>query len=215
MDGVATLGVTMSNPWPTSQQPPANQAWPPPAPPGAAPLGRRAPEPVSINSYGPPPSKVTPAIVLIVVALSLIVGIFGYRLVATTNPAPSASPSPARTSEPTSTRSGGVPFEAKSDGAQGYWAVTGTKWTTDGLVVSVSVTVDQGQTRPTFYVFGNVDSTVYDPDSAAPTPAFGTPTVRQGQTASGNILFHMARGNATLVLTDSSGRQTSALPIQG
>ena len=59
----------MSNPWPPSQQPPSNQAWPPQAPPGTAPLGRSAPEPVSISSYGPPPSKVTPAIVLIVVAL--------------------------------------------------------------------------------------------------------------------------------------------------
>lgn len=205
----------MSNAWPPLQQPPEHQSGPPQAPPGTVPLGPRPPAPVSIDSYGPPPSRVTPAIVLIVVAVSLVVGVFGYRFVAASGPAASASPSPSRTTEPTSTRSGGVPFEAKIDGAQGYWLVSTSKWVGDELVVTVSVTVDQGQTRPTFYVFGNSDSTVYDAEANSPAPAFGSPTLRQGQTVSGNIAFRMARGNATLVLTDSGGRQISALPIKG
>jgi hypothetical protein len=159
---------------------------------------------------------VTPAIVLVIVALSLVLGFLGYRYVSgsplgSPSPTPSARPS----TEPTSTRTGGVPFEAKSDAAVGHWWVTSSRWTGNQLLVTVTVIVDQGQTKPQFYIFGNADSRVYDPDPSAPAPAFGEPTIRPGQTVSGNLVFRMPRGTATLVLTDSNGRQISALSIPG
>ncbi len=169
---------------------------------------------MSIDSYGPPPSKVTPAIILAVVALSIIVAVAGFTFVRATPQAPptsSASPS----ADPTSTRSGGVPFEARSDGAQGYWQVTSTRWGSDRVTVTVSVLVDKGTTKPSFYMFGNKDSRVYETEPTAPAPDFGAPTLRPGQTANGNLVFVMPKGPGTLVLTDSGGRQISALPIQG
>jgi len=212
----------MSNPWTPPGQPPRQvqqprQAQRPPQPPmpapGTTPLGAQPPRPVSIDSYGPPSSNVTPAIVLIVAVLSLAAGIFGYRMVSTANP--TSSPSPTRSAEPSSTRSGGVSFESRSDNATGHWWVTSSRWEGNKLLVSVTLIADEGQIKPSFYVFGNSDSTVYDPELDAPAPAFGEPRVTRGQTASGNIVFLMKRGPATLVLTDSNGRQISALPIQG
>ncbi len=214
MDNLATLVVTMSNPWGPPQQPYRDVRTPQPTP-GTTPLGSQPPAAVSITSYGPPPSKVTPAIILVVAAVSIVLGVVGYGVASRAQPVATPTPTPSRTAEPTSTRSGGVPFEARSDGAQGYWLVSAARWSGDRLTVTLSVTVDQGQTKPSFYVFGNADSRVYDAELTAPSPAFGAPTLRQGETASGNIVFVMPRGAATLVLTDSGGRQISALPIKG
>ena len=225
VDDVTTLGGTMSNPWSPPQPSPPPQPWRQPVrqpvqqqvqQPGTTPLGTRPPARVSIDSYGPPSSKVTPAIVLAVAALSLVVGVVGYGLVGRPGtPGATATPSVTRTTEPSSTRSGGVAFEARNDSALGYWQVTSTRWNGDQLIVGVAVTVDTGQTRPAFYAFGNNDSRVYDPDAIAPPPSFGAQTIRPGQTVAGNISFRIARGPVTLVLTDSAGRQVSALPIKG
>ena len=165
VDDVTTLGGTMSNPWSPPQPSPPPQPWRQPVrqpvqqqvqQPGTTPLGTRPPARVSIDSYGPPSSKVTPAIVLAVAALSLVVGVVGYGLVGRPGtPSATATPSVTRTTEPSSTRSGGVAFEARNDSALGYWQVTSTRWNGDQLIVGVAVTVDTGQTRPAFYALSS------------------------------------------------------------
>lgn len=181
--------------------------------PGTVPLSGR-PERVSVESYGPPPSKVTPAIVMGVAVASMAVAVFGYTFASRLTPSPAATDTPTAVASPTPTRTGGVPFESPTDRATGYWLVTATEWSGDQLLVTVSVTVDRGQMRPYLFLFSNTDSKVYEPDFDTPSPTFTTGTIRSGQTATGNLRFTLPRSNATLVLTSSGNQQVSALPIR-
>ena len=181
---------------------------PPPQPaPGTVPLGRRREQTVSIDEFRPRRSA-GPIIAAVVIVVSLLVGVLGY--IGTRNPlapAETASPSPTDSSP----RSG-LPFESTYQKATGTWEITNSEWQDDQVRLTVRVSVETGGFTYMFYAYSNNGSRMLLPESSS---NLRSSRLLSGQTAQGELVFSLPRGDATLVLADSDRHQLSGLPIKG
>ena len=175
--------------------------------PGTVPLGRQREPSVSIDDFRPRRS-VGPIIAAVVIGLSLVIGLVGYF--GTRNlQTPQTTASPRPTDAPSRS---GMPFESSYQKATGTWEITETAWEADQVRLTVRVTVETGGFTYLFYAYNNNGSRMLTPDSNS---QLRSTRLRSGETAQGELIFRIPRGDATLVLADSSHHQLSGLPIRG
>ena len=96
--------------------------------------------------------------------------------------------------------------------AAGTWEITETAWEADQVRLTVRVTVETGGFTYLFYAYNNNGSRMLTPESNS---QLRSTRLRSGETAQGELIFRIPRGDATLVLADSSHHQLSGLPIRG
>lgn len=203
---------------PYGQQPYGRQPYGSPYP-GQQPWPQQAPgyeqRPVDINAYAPPkrPGGGMWFIVAALLLAACVAAALLLRPAATPGPESSAS---ARPSVSHTAAGPGMPFTMpNATDNTGRWEVVSTQWRSDGLVAHVRIHADTGLITYGFAAFSNNGTTVYNPETGAPSPELGAGTLPAGRTVEGNVFIPMPRGDSTLILTTQSGRQMSALPIKG
>lgn len=193
------------------------------------PFGRPAPAPVSTSQFTPPPSRRPLWITLAVLAAVAAMVVVALKM-GTGDAAPEAAPtesssmgvgeqaSSAPAPAGNASRGTGVPtsvqFENASDGTSGTFEVVNHTWTSNGLVLTLRVTVDQGQQRLGFFALDNGTTRQYDPSPTGQNYLEGQP-IGAGQTLTGTVLFEKPQGDTTVFLAGTNGRQVAALKISG
>lgn len=181
---------------------------------GAQPLPSR-----SIDQYTLPRSrapKVLWAVAALLVVALVAAGLWwNSRPPAAPEPTPtpsSSQPAPTPTANPSaSTNSNATEFESVRDNARGTWQILDTNWTTRGLEVRVKITATQGDLPFGFLALDNVSADQFEPRITNESDDLGQGEVREGEIVTGLVVFHKPRNDTTVMLTDSSGRQISAL----
>lgn len=175
-----------------------------------------------MDEYAPPPTGAK-WWWLIVLSVLVVIGIVALPSVlpsapptptptvpaATGGPSPSARPSGASASPD----GNGIPFE--SGGATGYWTITQSRWTDQGLVVDMTLRVDTGTLGYSFFCFDNAGASIVDPKYGSIANEMRPGTLRRGEEAVGSVLFPLGRSSTTIILASSSGRQITALLVKG
>lgn len=183
----------------------------PPAPPGQQPLGQQPIPTNDIGRYAPPKSRgpIVAAIVGVVVLLAVVAA----GLILKTPPAAPVE-TPAPSAPATQADRPGHPFIMPSNSAAtGRWQVVGREWTDQGVVVQVRVWCDTDTCSYGFTSFANNGRDPVNPTTSPRQPQLGRGFLTAGNSVSGYVFLPLPRGAATLILTTSSGRQISALPI--
>lgn len=141
----------------------------------------------------------------------------------TTRPAPTASiptegataadPTPGRAPATGNLRS--IPFANAEEASAGTFEILRDEWTSEGLVLTIRVSLTQGQQRLDFFALDNGPTArQYDPSSTGNDYLAGQP-IRAGQTLTGRVLFEKERGDTTIFLAGTHGRQVAALKVEG
>lgn len=211
---------------PAAASPPA-PGWAPPPLPGSAaqaggqpgqfrrpsdPIGPAPLRPVSIDEYAPPRSRLPLAITVGALAL-LVVALIGITLrPGLLAPAGVATPTPSPTA---TTLAPGLPFSTSDERFWGRWEILEHRWTDSGLMIQVRIHVDRGPLGYTFMAFENQGVRVVDPSPGAESPVLTGRRIPSGGVETGWVYFHLARGDATIILADEAGQQMSALVVQG
>lgn len=137
---------------------------------------------------------------------------------APTSAAPSVSSSPAPTSPaPVTSRAArtSIPFSSPEDDAEGTFEIVKSEWTPRGLWLTVRVELTRGQMRLGFFALDNgPTASQYDASPTDQTYLEGQ-TITAGQTLQGTVLFEKERGDTTVFLSGSRGRQVAALLVEG
>lgn len=190
--------------WPTTTSPTMPQTYP--QQPGSAPLGAARPNSVSIDAYKPPKRPWVPLIAFLM-GFALLIG--GFMLVdhySRETAATEASDAPS-----SSSTLSGLPFAGSS--STGVWEITDTRWYSDRVVVTLSLTVTTGALRYTFYAYTNATAKVAYPDTAT-SSVLEPGKLSAGETAIGTLTLRIAPGDATLILADSANTPVSGLAIK-
>ncbi len=180
-------------------------------------MGGHVPPAVAIDQFQPASSR-RPAIVTVVVLVAVALTVWlGFRATHQDPPIPSAAPSPtapAATHAATSQNSDSIPFVNTFDNAQGVWTIDKVSWSGPRVVLTMTISVSQGQQLLGFFAFTNNDtSQAYEAQpTGAPDDLVGR-VVRAGQKITGTVTFAMPDAESTVFLVDSSGRQVTALLI--
>ncbi|HHU39103.1 MAG TPA: hypothetical protein GXZ45_07490 [Propionibacterium sp.] len=170
--------------------------------------------PVDIDAYAPP-KRGGGGWWLALVGIALVGVVLAALFLRPALPraTPADTPSPPPTAEPSLP---GMPFTMPgSTLSHGRWEVLEHAWDDEGVTVRVRVTADSGRVSYGFVAFSNTGVDVYEPQPTAPDPQIGSGSLDAGQDVEGNLYLPLPRGDATLILTTSLGRQMSALPIPG
>jgi hypothetical protein len=186
--------------------PPWN-ATPPPRDPAAWSL--TAPHADSIDNYKPKKPAGWLIVLAVVVAVAIVGAILLWAIPRNSGESPPAT-APVSTPAPTPTRTGGTAFS--NSNVSGYWKITKTTWTNQGVTLTVEITVDKGSLYYSFYAFANTDMTELEPTLAAPTdlaPGF----VEAGRTLTGTLTFDVPRQPLTLMMQTTNLEQLTALPV--
>lgn len=156
-------------------------------------------------------------ITTLVAVAALASALFLGRPAATTVPSPSAGPASGPSSTRTPNPNGqGVPFSSPREHVSGYWEITEQEWDSTGVRLHLSISVDEGELRPNFYVFNNTTNAQYRVDlSASPAPAFPATPLSAPATYTGNIYVTAPHVEGTLVMFNKRRTDAvSALPIR-
>lgn len=125
----------------------------------------------------------------------------------------SASPTPGQAPATGILRS--IPFTNAEEGSAGTFEILQHAWTSEGLVLTIRVSLTQGQQRLDFFALDNGPTArQYDPSSTGNDYLAGQP-IQAGQTLTGRVLFQKERGDTTVFLAGTNGRQVAALKVQG
>ncbi len=147
--------------------------------------------------------------VLVVVALAVWLG---YRTTHQDPPIP--SPAPAATQPAATQNSNSIPFVNTFDNARGVWTIDQVTWSGPRVVLTMTITVSQGDQVLGFFAFTNSDtSQAYEPQPSGRANDLVGRVVRPGQTITGTVTFEMPDAESTVFLLDSTGRQVTALLI--
>lgn len=202
---------------PTGPDNPPPIGWSPP------PLSADAPTTAGPQMGQDPNSPVTNALSIgqfaprrsVLPALLLLVGVAAAVLIwmGTTRPAPVPAPSPTPTA--TSTTGSGLPFVSPDERRSGRWEVVEHRWTSDGLEVSIRISVDRGPVTYSFLAFENSTLEATDPEPVNNRPAFSGRPIATGEQETGWVLFRIKRGPTTVILASEAGNQMSALSVPG
>lgn len=175
-------------------------------------LGEQPPPSVSIDQFKPPKNR-TPMLITIVALATLAAVVIGGMYIRNQPLQPTPSPSPSTSQR---TPSGpGQQFETPNGQQSGTWEILDHEWTDEGLQVQIRITSDGGPITFSFMAFANGTTEVIDPTSSPKTPDLRTGTASPARPSTGYVFFPMSRGDATIILATGSGRQMSALPVQG
>lgn len=218
-DGLTPSGRSHNQPsqpyWlPKSDETLPSQSSNPSVAQGAAPQDAASPR-LEVDRKRRPVAAVIGAIVL---AVALVVGLIVSGLL-TETPSPSAASSSTASPTESARRSASpgtqaIQVTSEYDGAQVWWEILGVTWDSTGVTIDTRLTGDSGTLRYTFFALDNKNVEQYYPDSNYPN-AIDTGEVRQGQVVSGNVRFDKPRGDTTVYIANSSGRQITALVIKG
>ena len=175
------------------------------------------PAAVDIDQYRPSHSRrplTISVVVLVAVALALWLG---FRAAHQNAPIPSPSPVPsvpAASQAAPARNTDSIPFVNTFDNAQGVWTIDKVSWSGPRVVLTMTISVSQGQQILGFFAFTNDDtSQAYEAQpTGAPDDLVGR-VVPAGQTITGTVTFHMPDAESTIFLVDSTGRQVTALLI--
>lgn len=170
--------------------------------------------PVDIDAYAPPKGGGGGWWWFALVGV-LLVGVVVAALFLRPAPAREAPPS-THTSAPAETADTrpGMPFTMPgSTVSHGRWEILEHRWDDEGVTIRVRVSADGGRISYGFVAFSNSGVDVYEPLPSAPDPQIGSGSLDAGQHVEGNLYLPLPRGDSTLILTTSLGRQMSALPI--
>ena len=211
----------------TSGQPGRRQHTPPPAgwtPPPLVgrqsgqsgrrptdPFGDPPVQPVRIEDFAPPRSRV-PMFVTLAVLAALALVLLGGTLRAYLPVPPASSPTPTVA---TPSALPGLPFTTPDERARGRWEILDHRWTASGLMVEVRIHVDHGPLGYSFMAFENQGTEVIEPSPGADSPALTGSSIPTGGVETGWVYFLMTRGDATIILANEEGRQMSALVVEG
>ncbi len=182
------------------------------------PLGQTPLPSVDINQFSEPKSR-GPWIVGIIVAL-VIAGLVFAAIRVSGDPAPQPTPTPTPSATAPADSGTAVPsgnavgFESSREDAKGYWSIDKQQWTSQGLELTITVKVTEGTMNFSFFALDDVTADDYDPVSAGGND-ITMGRVNQGQSVTGVIVFEKNRGSTTIILTDGTGRQVSALRAGG
>ena len=206
-------------PYPPPQQPPQQAAYPygaqqPPGGPGFDPrraLGEQPPASVSISQFAPPPNR-TPVLITLAALITLVLVIAGGIYVRSLPGAePSSSPGPNQ-----STPAGpGHPFDTPDGQQSGRWEILDSAWTDEGLQLELRIHSNKGPITFGFMAFANASTDLVTPTSSPRSPDIRTGTASPARAVTGFVFFPMPRGDATIILTNGTGRQMSALLVKG
>ena len=97
---------------------------------------------------------------------------------------------------------------------KGVWEITDTRWSSDRVTVTIRLTVTSGTLRYTFYAYTNSTARVSYPDTTSST-VLEPGRLAAGQSATGTLTLKLTRGDATLILADSTETPLSGLAIKG
>lgn len=174
-------------------------------------LGAQPPASVSIDQFAPPPNR-TPMLIILAALITLVLVIAGgiyVRSLGTSEP--SAGPTPGRT-----TAAGpGHPFTTPDGQQSGRWEILDSAWTDEGLQLELRIESDKGPITFGFMAFANASTDLVTPTSSPRSPDIRTGTASPARSTTGYVFFPMARGDATIILTNGIGRQMSALAVKG
>lgn len=123
-----------------------------------------------------------------------------------------ASPVPTQPADPAAGSS--VEFTNQTDDTEGTFTITSHEWTQQGLLLHVKVTLTKGEQRISFFALDNNTTRDFTPAAGAPDNLDGQ-SLGTGQTLTGTVLFEKEQGDTTVFLTDSRGRQVTALKVKG
>ncbi|MGV8847996.1 MAG: hypothetical protein ACOH16_00465 [Propionibacteriaceae bacterium] len=194
-------------PYSTFAPQPAAPPQPTALPLGSAPLGMPKPNSLSIDSYKPPKKQVG-SLIAFLLGFAVLIGTFiavdHFSRGTPTQPVASDAPS-ASTALP------GLEFVGTS--AKGVWEITDTRWSSDRVTVTIKLTVTSGTLRYTFYAYTNATAKVSYPDTTSST-VLEPGRLAAGQSATGTLTLKLTRGDATLILADSTETPLSGLAIK-
>ncbi len=210
-----------TNPW---QQAASPQAYDPTGPLGyqasapdpRRPIGAPPPTPISIDDYRLRGSR-APWIIALVVAV-MLGGLlwFGTRSTPSASSATSGQSSSVATPPAGFDPSGnGVAFHSDFDNADGYWQITTSEWTVQGLELNVRIAVTSGTLHFTMFAYDDTTLQDYDPVRTSQPDALKTSTVTQGSTVDGVVIFDKPRGSTSVMLADLRGEPITDLAVKG
>lgn len=149
-------------------------------------------------------------IVLIVVVVGLIAALFiGLNFFGDTEgPQPGESVAPSISYDPSAaaTSNTSIPFEGNGTGT---FELLSYNWNGDELEVRYRITLDQGRSNFSLYLFSNETMEAFNPIEAI------YDEVSADAPFESTARFRIEPGEATLVLTSGAGRALTALPISG
>ena len=180
-----------------------------------APIGADKPKSVSIDQFTTPRSK-APWIIIGVAAV-LLAGMLWMgsnvdRLTAT----PDSASSQTRTTTAPSMSANGVEFHSTWDDADGIFEILDSTWTSRGLELDVRIRVASGSSFTFgFFALDNTTTDEYSPLDIPGTGYLSAGTVRGGESVRGKVVFPKDRGDTTVILSDSTDRQVTALSVRG
>ena len=181
------------------------------------PFGAQPPPQASIEDYRPPRNQrplVLTILAIAVVAALVLVGTLLALRPSKAKPGATATPSSSVTDNPSAdATTNGVTFENTYDDAKGYWQILDVQWQGDMAVITMTLRVDSGRQPLGFFVLNNETDRDYNPTASSSPDDMSSGTVEQGQTRTGKVTFTMPHGKSTIYLTDSSGRQVTALTV--
>lgn len=181
-------------------------------------LGAPAPASVSIESFAEPPSRSNWIIAAVVgvIVIVMLVAAFMVRGNATDQAASTPTPSPSITPSvvPSAVAAGrAVPFESRLDDAVGYWEIQDAEWTSDGLMLTITLRLDSGNMEWTFFAMDETDTRVYEAVPSGSSQDLSSGAATAPDTRTGVLYFPVPRHGMLIVLTDSSRRQIATLRV--
>jgi hypothetical protein len=177
--------------------------WTPPTPPSRS---------ANINDYAPPKLGVGWIILIIVVAAALIAGLF-FLTTPQRTVQPTASPTP--TPSVTETPPWGLPFVGTNESCTGQWDVLSSKWTVEGLEVQLRVVSDNCPLILFFSAVDKEDAMSHDPMISPGFMEMGGLQLQPGDDRTGTLVFRMERSEVSLMMSDDSYTQLSAIDVEG
>ncbi|GAA1398673.1 hypothetical protein [Luteococcus peritonei] len=127
---------------------------------------------------------------------------------------PASSTDPAPSPLPSQQNRNRIPFTSNEDESAGTFEIVTSRWTSQGLLLTVRVSLTRGQQRIGFFALDNQSAAQYDSSPTDQSYLEGRPIVA-GQTLEGTVLFEKEPGDTTVFLTGSRGRQVAALLVKG
>lgn len=177
---------------------------------------------VPVGQAPTPPRRWAPLVVTLASLLAVGLGLWGASRylpdpAATSTPTPTPTPSASAPATPGTVTTGlkdSVPFTNNRDQSQGTFTITSHQWTPSGLVLRVRVHLDQGSQAVRFFCLDNTSARDYSPSAGVTDQLEGRP-VQAGETVEGTVAFDKPRGDTTVFLAGSDGKQVAALVVTG
>lgn len=195
------------------------------------PFGQQSLPRTSAEQFAPPPPSRRPlwlslgvlALVAMLIALAFRMGSSAGDDDPLAMSTPSAtvevSPDPGQTvgsrETPATGARSSIPFTNAGDGSAGTFRILRHRWTPQGLVLTVQVSLDRGSQRLGFFALDNGPTArQFNPSRHGDDDLEGR-SITAGETVTGTVFFAKQPGDTTVFLSGSSGRQVAALTVEG